>query len=239
MTQLIHRTKSTLHHIYIALGVAVAALMLTTSCSEDETYAEQKERERDAINSFISRDMKIRDASGQVLIDIGRINTISESTFHDQGDRTFTDQNQYVLFESTGVYMQIVREGSGEKLKSGESKRVLVRYWEYNIMRDSLQSTNDYSTGDSPWADIMEVSNTYGTFTASFNTENCKMYTRYGSTSVPAGWLVPFTYIRIGRQSSETGIAKVRLIVPHSQGHSDASNNVYPCFYELKLQEVR
>ena len=63
------------------------------------------------------------------------------------------------------------------------------------------------------------------------------MYYTYGSASVPSGWLVPFTYINIGLpQSEDEEVAKVRLIVPHSQGHSSASGNVVPYFYEIIFQ---
>ena len=66
------------------------------------------------------------------------------------------------------------------------------------------------------------------------------MYNQYFSLSVPSGWLVPFPYIHIGRQdSAEEGIAKVRLIVPHSEGQVSATSNVYPCFYELTFQKMR
>lgn len=224
--------------IYACVSIALATL---AACSSDETYAEQKERERDAINSFIGRDVKIYDADGNVVIDVGRINPISESTFNEQGCKTYTESNQYVVFGSTGVYMQIVREGVGKRLEHGESKSVLVRYTEFNIMRDSIQSTNEITVNDNPYVDVMDIANTYGTFTASFNTTDyrSKMYNTYGNASVPSGWLIPFSYIRIGRQSGEEQIAKVRLIVPHTQGQSDASNNVYPCFYELKIQEIR
>ena len=62
----------------------------------------------------------------------------------------------------------------------------------------------------------------------------------YGSTAVPSGWLVPFTYINVGRQTSENDeIAKVKLIVPHSQGQSNASSNVYPCFYVITYERGR
>ena len=48
------------------------------------------------------------------------------------------------------------------------------------------------------------------------------------------------SYVNLGRQvSAEEGIAKVRLIVPHSQGQTDATSNVYPCFYEITYQEMR
>jgi hypothetical protein len=108
-------------------------------------------------------------------------------------------------------------------------------------MGDSIQSRNDilyYSTTP----DIIDISNNYGTFTATFNTDNGggAMYRYYNTTSVPAGWLIPFSYIRIGRQINEDDkIALVRLIVPHSQGHSQANQNVYPCFYQISFQQIR
>ena len=129
--------------------------------------------------------------------------------------------------------MQIVRKGAGEKMKNGQQKRIICRYTEFNILRDSVQTTNNSAYWQTN-PDIMDVTDTYGTFTASFNTSvngGGAMYQYYGSKAVPAGWLVPLTYINIGRQiNADEEIAKVRLIVPHSQGHSDASSNVYPCF---------
>ena len=227
----------TLHSSFFILA---AALLATASCKKDLTYAEQKEKERDAISRFVSRDITIRDHDGNDLIYVGRINTISEDQFEEQGNTTDVSKNEYVMFGNSGVYMQIVREGVGNRLESGESKQVIARYTEFNILADTVQSSNEtlyYNTTP----DIIDISNSYGTFTASFNTDNGggAMYRRYASTSVPAGWLIPFSYIRIGRQTSQEQIAKVRLIVPHSQGQSDASSNVYPCFYEITFQETR
>ena len=227
--------------IYMCLALVLTG-WLWQSCDDGETYAEQRERERDAIAAFLGRDVVIRSSDGEELIRVGKINTISEGTFYAQDSTTNLERNEYVVFENTGVYMQIVRKGAGDKLRSGQQKRIICRYTEFNILRDSVQTTNNSSY----WAtnpDIMDVTNNYGTFTASFNTSvngGGAMYAYYGSTAVPAGWLVPLTYINIGRQlSAEDEIAKVRLIVPHSQGHSDASSNVYPCFYEITFQEMR
>lgn len=211
-----------------------------TACKNDETYADQKKKEREAIENFLGRDVTIFDRDGNPIIYVGRINVISEDQFKEQDNTTDITKNEYVMFGNSGVYMQIVREGVGERLKSGESKQVIARYTEFNILRDSVQSSNETLYYNST-PDIINISNTYGTFTASFNTDNGggAMYRLYGSSSVPAGWLVPFSYIRIGRQTSEEQIAKVRLIVPHSQGTSDASNNVYPCFYQISFQEMK
>lgn len=219
----------------------MAVLFVTSACSSGETYAEQKEKERDAINAFLGRDVCIIDNDGDTVVNVGHINVIGEQQFYEQDSTTDISKNEYVLFGNSGVYMQILRKGAGEKLKTGESKRIIARYVEFNILRDSIQTRNDvlyYHT--SP--DILEIANSYGTFTASFSTDNGggAMYRIYGQTEVPAGWLVPFTYINIGRQiEADDKIAKVRLIVPHSSGHNDARQNVYPCFYEIIFQQMR
>ena len=200
-----------------------------TSCQNYETYADKKEAERDAINRFITRE---------------GIQVISESQFKAQGQTTDVSKNQYVFFERNGVYMQIIREGCGDKLEENKQVNILCRFMEKNIMLDSVLIRNDiqawltyngttYDT--SLYVDKMSVKRTGTTITASFITG--MMYMFHGSASVPAGWLVPLNYVKIGRPDPSTDeneeISKVRLIVPHSQGSSDASANVYPCYYEI------
>lgn len=228
-----------------ALYHLLPILLLTTaivSCSDGETYAEQKEKERNAITYFIKRDICIRQDGGDTLCYVGNITEISEEQFLLQDSTTDVSKNEYVRFDNSGVYMQIVRKGVGEKLESGQTARVICRFIEYNILGDSIQLRNDINRF-SPSPDIIKISNFLGSFTANFDIESSlggAMYQRYKTTIVPSGWLIPFSYIRIGRQDTEEGsIAKVRLIVPHSEGHSEASSNVYPCFYEITFQKTR
>lgn len=206
--------KKTLNLIIMAL-LAVVTLF---SCSDSVTYADMKKKERNAINRYIANQ---------------KIHKISEAKFEEQGFKTDTIKNEYVLFESTGVYMQIVRKGEGEKLENGKTATVLCRFKEYNILEgdSALQLTN--ITQYNWQVDKMTVKNTSGTFTASFISGESLMYNRYSSLAVPSGWLVPLTYINLGRIPKGEEIAKVRLIVPHTQGQSDASQNVYPCLYEI------
>ena len=217
------------------------ALLPCASCSDDQTYAEQKEDERKAINAFIGRVTEICSREGDTIVHVDPITVISEQQFLNQDSTTNLSLNEYVLFNNSGVYMQIVRKGVGGKLESGQRKKVLARYVEFNIMSDSILTRNDalyYSTTP----DIIDISNSYGTFTASFNTDNGggSMYRTYRSAEVPAGWLVPFSYVHLGRQVNEDdAIAKVRLIVPHSKGTSQARQAVYPTFYEITFQETR
>lgn len=237
--------KNLFHTLLVAcLNMAwlTAPMMALTACDDEETYAEKKEKERDVIAKFLERDVYITTPDGtDTLCHVGKINPISEETFYAQDSTTDVSKNEYVLFTSTGIYMQIVRPGVGERIQSGESRRLLCRYFEFNIMTDSLQTRNDISYWHTN-PDVMEVSNSYGTFSASFSTDGGggAMYQYYNSTAVPSGWLVPLTYIRVGRQqTSADQIAKVRLIVPHTQGTSNASSAIYPCFYEILYQEMR
>lgn len=198
--------------------MALCAILMVTACHDTETYADQKKRERTAISKFIA--------------DNG-IKIISESEFKRD---TITDvsKNEFVLFENTGVYMQIVRKGCGEKVKQGETVNVLCRFSEYNLLTDSLRLTNNNITYAS-LPDKFAVTNTLGTFTASFLSG--VMMSVYSSTSVPAGWLIPLSYINVGRVTKEgEEIAKVNVIVPHSQGTSYALSQVVPCYYEITYE---
>lgn len=194
------------------------------SCNDYETYAEQRDRENSAISRFI------RDSS---------ITVINETQFAEQGYTTDLDKNEFVLMKSSGVYMQIVRDGCGEKIKNGETTTVLCRFTERNLLTDSIQLTNDILAFASI-PEKMSVTNTNGTFSASFDTSSSLMYTFYSSASVPSGWLIPLNYIKVGRQvSPDDEIAKVNLIVPSTQGHQYASSGVYPCYYTITYEKGR
>ena len=202
-----------------------------TSCNDYETYADLKEKEQDAISNFISRE---------------GIQVIDESTFKNQGETTDTTRNQFVHMSRTGVYMQIVRKGCGSPLEDKKSISLLCRFMEKNLLTDSILIRNDQKSSfyvtslgryidTSQYVDKMYVTRNGTTITAMF--ESGMMQTYHSSTSVPGGWLVPLNYINVGRPEKEGDqIAKVRLIVPHSQGHSVATQNVTPYYYELTLQ---
>lgn len=207
-------TKKTTRLLLAALAVVAFA-----SCDDYETYGDKKEKEQDAIEAYIS-------ANG--------INVIGESQFHSQGDSTSVEKNEYVYLDNSGVYMQIVRRGCGSQIEEDKQVNVLCRYYEYNILDNAMQTRNDYNNRT---FDKMSVVRQGATYSATF--ASGVMYSTYGS-SVPSGWLVPLPYIKIGRQDTPgEEIARVKLIVPHSQGQTYASQNVYPCFYDITYQRER
>lgn len=200
--------------VYSLLAFVVIG-SLFAACDDTETYADMKEKEREVIEAFIkSKGIKV----------------ISLDQFEKQDSTTDVSKNEYVLFKDNGVYMQIVRKGEGSPIADGERAEVIARYYEVNIKEGDTLTGNLYDASNPDYLTIENKSGNYsGSFTSGY------MYSAYGS-SVPSGWLIPMPYINIGRKEP---IAKVRLIVPHSEGQSTATSYVYPCFYDITYQKGR
>lgn len=209
------------------LGILFASVFLLglvfQSCNNGKTYAEMKEEEREAIKRFIEKE---------------NINVISFEQFQEQDSTTDVDKKQFVLFSESGVYMQIVDKGNGERMEDGRYE-ILARYVEEKITSDgttdSLSWNTDYANPNMIYPDEMMLTKSGKTYSATFTSGI--MVQAWGTTYVPSGWLIPFNYIKVGREIS--GRSKVRLIVPHSEGQSEATSSVYPCYYEITYQLAR
>lgn len=228
--------------LYVVVSL-VAIGMTIWSCDDYEDYSELRDYELSAVSRFVDNP-----SFGEIMGK--KINVISEKEFLKD---TITDvsKNEFVLLEN-GVYMQIVRRGCGSVLKNGEKAAVLCRYKEYNIneRNDSavLVSFNDDPVKYQSLYDKIDVVNNSGTFKKSWSlTEDntgyqSRLYAYYASKyktsiSVPEGWLVPLSYIKLGRPQKEGDeIAKVRLIVPHEMGHEVALNRVCAFYYEITYE---
>lgn len=222
------------------LTLIVAALsVLVSACNDDETYADKRKREDRQIQAFLTSGAQVIDEeSGAYLLNVpGNIKVISESQFYANDSTTDVSKNEYVYFDRTHVYMQIVDKGTGSKLADGQTMNIVMRYTEFNIATDSIQTTNNLSSYEMR-PDVMTCSNNLGNFTAFFT--QGAMYDSYNTSAVPAGWLIPLSYINLDRLSSaDSRLAKVRLIVPGAQGQANAQQVVYPCFYEIVYQRGR
>ncbi|MBR3091790.1 MAG: DUF4827 domain-containing protein [Bacteroidaceae bacterium] len=215
--------------IYLLSGIVLTTLTLlcSTSCHDSETYAEMRKKEKRAIARFIDDN------------DIcGKIKVISEEEFYAKDSVTDTVSNEFVLFNDDGIYMQIVRRGEGSTMRemakaNGDStinRTILCRFMEYDIEAGDSTYTNYYSPSIVDKM-LCNYNDKNRTFSASF-TEGM-MSSRYGS-NVPTGWIKPLTFVRLTRYAGK--IAKVRLIVPHASGTTNASNYVLPCYYEITYQ---
>ena len=220
-------------HIALLL-ILICCVSSFVACKDDVTYAEMRKSEIKSVKSFIKKGCHVTAEDGKtVLLHVDPIKEISEEEFYANDSTTDVAKNEYVLFSGSGVYMQILRKGAGTKIASGENAKVICRYHEYNLSTDSLQSSNRVVSQEQ-YVDIMNVTNVSGTYTAAFS--QGLMCNLYGS-AVPGGWVMALPFINLGRKDDD--IAKVRLIVPSSEGHSLASQGIYACFYEITMQRGR
>lgn len=223
--------------------IAFAAVLSFAACNDSETYKDMRDRELDSISSFLRKE---------------NIKVISEDEFNRRWNNnqrltdTTKNNNEWVLFNSNGIYMQVIDLGCGDYIKKGTSVDVLVRFDEYNLsyaaeMSDKCLTLSNKFRDYSYYEDKMSVTNTSGTFTGSFvDPSRSLMALTYNSSysglssTVPSGWLIPFTWIKIGRPKTEADrIAHVRLLVPHSYGTTSASGSVQACVYDMILQKGR
>ena len=179
------------------------------SCDDVETYADMKAKEKRNIERFILEQ---------------DITVIDTETFKANGYTTDTTKNEFVLFKDRGIYMQIVRKGEGRMMEDGDNITFMARYVEQNIETGDTISGNLYNAPD-----YFTCSRDGDQFKASFT--KGYMLTLYGSSAVPNGWLVPLSYVALGRPNDKA--AKVRLILPHSEATSIAAQYVYPSYYEV------
>lgn len=223
--------------------IAFAAVFSFAACNDSETYKDKRDRELDSISSFLRKE---------------NIKVISEDEFtrrwNDNQRLTDTakNNNEWVLFNSNGIYMQVIDQGCGDYIKKGETADVLVRFDEYNLsyaaeMSNKCLTLSNKVPAYSYYVDKMSVTNTSGTFTGSFvNPKASLMALTYNSSytgissTVPSGWLIPFSWVKIGRpKTDDDRIAHVRLLVPHSYGTTSASGSVQACVYDMTLQKGR
>lgn len=211
-------------YYFIVLICAISAGL--QSCNDGKTYAEMKEEEADAINKYIlDNDIKV----------------ISEKEFFEKD--TMTAENEYVLFEESGVYMNIMCKGEGEILEEG-TYDILSRFVEVCIKDvsdlglsagDTLlfnMHNNSYPSQLRYPEELKVTIGSSGSYSATFQGYS-SMYQQYQTTAVPSGWLVPLAFIKPVRTTQSDNLARVKIIVPHSEGTSSASRYVYPCLYEI------
>ena len=210
--------------------MTLLAVVTLVSCSDSVTYADMKKKERNAINRYISNQ---------------KIQKISEAKFEEQGFTTDTTKNEYVLFESNGVYMQIVDRG-GKEDKNGvevinevdtfaNNNVICTRYVEQDMMTGDTTCFNvplerwmdvpDYYKFPLTFRYVQNTSTVYGIVLSGSLDYDLLWNSKGYGTAIPSGWLIALPYLRNN--------AHVRLIVPSKMGHTTAQQYVNPYFYDI------
>lgn len=207
--------------IFAVLGL-VAFSSVLTSCKEDEeTYAEQKEREAKQVRAWLDSHN----------VDVISIQEFLKDTITDNPiTGPDTTRNEYVLFEDNGVYMQIIRRGEGRQISAGETWYLNARYVESYVGSGDTLTMNLFQQDP----DIFYVKRTGDTYSGSFLSG---IMTRAYGNSVPNSWLMTMPFIKPALYNGNS--AKVRIIAPHNQGTQTAAGSVYPAFYEITITKPK
>jgi len=207
--------------IFAVLGL-VAFSSVLTSCKEDEeTYAEQKERETKQVRAWLDSHN----------VDVISIQEFLKDTITDNPiTGPDTTRNEYVLFEDNGVYMQIIRRGEGRQISAGETWYLNARYVESYVGSGDTLTMNLFQQDP----DVFYVKRTGDTYSGSFLSG---IMTRAYGNSVPNSWLMTMPFIKPALYNGNS--AKVRIIAPHNQGTQTAAGSVYPAFYEITITKPK
>ncbi len=216
-------------NFYIQILLGLLVLVGLQACNDGKTYGELVEEEEDAIARYISQH---------------NIKVISKDQFF-ANDST-TAENEYAFFKDKGIYMNIVYPGDAEEILPDGSHVLLSRFVEVlmkdvpdlgRVTGDTLLKNmyaNDYpgmQMKPEEYSVVIENKTNYmGTFTGRYS---LMARTYEGNTAVPTGWLFPLQFIKPARTTQSSKVARVKLILPHSEGSFYASRFVYPCFYEI------
>lgn len=197
--------------------LSVAWLM--QSCNDHKTYAERLKEEKETIKRFISKN---------------DISVISMDKFEMQDSTTLLDQNQYVDM-GDGVYMQVLHEATGDDARFAKTNDlILVRCREVNLAtEDTIVNTLDIGSMPDEFRYTKTASQVLGQFVSEYEYKGT-MQGVYG-TSVPAGWLMPLTYLKLS-DNNGSNRTRVNLIVSSQRGQAAAIDAMQPYFYELVYQ---
>jgi hypothetical protein len=207
--------------IYLSLGLMVLSSLFSSCKDDEETYAEQKEREAKQVRTWLDNHD----------IDVISLSDFLKDTITNNPETgPDSTRNEYVLFEDNGVYMQIVRRGEGRIMESGEQWYMNARYVEVYLGSSDTLTMNIYQQNP----DVFSVSRDGASYSAFFTSGI--MASAYG-TSVPNAWIMTMPYIKPVLLNGQS--AKVRIIAPHNQGTQNAAQRVYPAFYEIVLTKQK
>ena len=215
-------------NLYIQILLGLLVFLGLESCNDRKTYGELVDEEEEAIERYILEK---------------NIKVISKEEFF-ANDST-TRENEYVFFKDKGIYMNIVNPGEADEILQEGSHVVLSRFIEV-LMKDvkdldrSAGDTllrnmyaNDYPVMQMKPEEYKVMIDKQSGYAGTFQGTSIMAKTYEGNTAVPTGWLFPLQFIKPTRTNETARLARVKLILPHSEGSFFASRFVYPCYYEI------
>ncbi len=179
----------------------IGLCVVFAACSSSETYADKLKNERKNISRFINEH-----------------NIVVLNQYPASG---VFEENEYFRDPLTGVYINVIDSGNGNRASAANRSEVNVRFW------DAMKlPTADSDTISNNVAGLQPISFTYGITATYSNTNTSSLDYYYLSSGITA----PLQYV--GEN------ARVRLIVPFSTG-SNYQLAAFQAIYYTQLQYTR
>lgn len=179
----------------------IGLCVVFAACSSSETYADKLKNERKNISRFINEH------------DIVVLNSYPASGVF--------KENEFFRDPVTGVYINVIDSGNGNRASVAKRSEVNVRFWDAMTLPAAESDTiSNNIPGRQPF------SFTYG-ITATYSSSNSNLLEYY---YLSAGITAPLQYV--GEN------ARVRLIVPFASGSSFQLTAFKPIYY-TQLQYTR
>ncbi|MCM1109912.1 MAG: DUF4827 domain-containing protein [Clostridium sp.] len=176
----------------VLCGAALQTIM--TACEDTKSYAEMLNDENQAVNVFLS-DNKV-------------INEIPADSVFLTGD----DAPYYCLDRETGVYMQVIDPGDGEKPFKGQT--VYIRFQRYPLSTYTAKEDME----DGSWS-----GNNSGASPTYFKFDDA---TDYNSIQCGTGLQLPLHFLRLN--------CNVNLVIKSQAGMTEDMSYVTPFLYQVR-----
>lgn len=131
------------HFVWMGL----AALALLTACSDDQSYADRLNEERNAVNAYLANHRVVMSVPEDSIFEVG------------------TDAPFYRIDVDGNVYMQVLNAGDRVNDRAKTSEPIYFRYARYNLSTWYADGTWTMTSGNENTMDAVSCSFNYADYT--------------------------------------------------------------------------
>lgn len=133
--------------VYHCVWMGLASLMLLTACSEDQSYADRLNDERNAVNAYLANHRVVMSVPEDSIFEVG------------------PDAPFYRIDPDGNVYMQVLDAGDRVNDRAKTSETIYFRYARYNLSTWYADGTWSMTSGNENTMDASSCSFNYADYT--------------------------------------------------------------------------
>lgn len=127
--------------------LGLTAMVMLTSCNEDQSYADRLNEERNAVNAFLANHRVVMSVPEDTVFEVG------------------TDAPYYRIDADGNVYMQVLNAGDRVNDKAKKNEPIYFRYARYNLATWYANGIWSQADGNENTMDAVSCSFNYSDYT--------------------------------------------------------------------------